>query len=232
MLEEHGDDIGTVMAAAARSMHEDMSSEAMLQSIVDVAAGSVPGFDRASVSMVERGGREATKAATDDLARGLDLLQYELDEGPCVDAMQRPGLVEVPCLRHEQRWPRYVRQAVDLGVTAQLSVMLYLDSDKTTLGGLNLYATGTEDVSEEARAMAELFATQAAVALGSNRHRLTLNEGLASRQLVGQAIGIVMERYGLEEHAAFQYLVRTSSTTNTKLRLVAQALVDSLNQRH
>jgi GAF domain-containing protein len=232
MLETYGNDIGAVMAAAARILHVDMTSEAMLQAIVDVAARSVPGFDRASVAVVERNGRESTKAATDELARSLDALQYELDEGPCIEAMQKPGLVEVPHLRHQQRWPRYVQHAAEQGVTAQLSIMLYLDSDHTTLGGLNLYSTGVEDINEEARAMAELFATQAAVALGSNRHRLNLNQGLASRQLVGQAIGIVMERYRLDERSAFQYLVRTSSTTNTKLRLVAQALVDSTTQRN
>jgi hypothetical protein len=219
------------MAAAARIMHVDMTSGEMLQSIVDVAAGSIPGFDRASVTVVERNGRESTEAATDELSRRLDALQYELDEGPCIEAMQKPGLVEVPHLRHEQRWPRYVRQAVEQGITAQLSIMLYLDSDHTTLGGLNLYSTWVEAINADARAMAELFATQAAVALGSNRHRVNLNEGLASRQLVGQAIGIVMERYRLDERSAFQYLVRTSSTTNTKLRQVAQALVDSTTQR-
>ena len=224
-------DIGSAMADAARTMHEDMTAEEMLQSIVDVAAGSVPGFDRASVAVVERNGRESTKAATDELARSLDLLQYELDEGPCLDAMQKPGLVEVPRLRHEQRWPRYVERAIGEGITAQLSIMLYLGNDLTTLGGLNLYSTQVEEVSAEARGMAELFATQAAVALGSNRHRLQLNEGLASRQLVGQALGIVMERYHLDERSALQFLVRTSSTTNIKLRQVAQVLVDSTSQR-
>ena len=224
-------DIGHVMAAAARSMHRDMTSEEMLESIVQAAASSIPGFEHASVSVVERNGRRWTKAATGDLVRDLDLLQYDLHEGPCVDAMEGPDLVEAPALRHDQRWPRYVRAAVEQGITAQLAVKLYLDDDASTLGGLNVYSTENEGVSDEARAMAELFATQAAVALGANRQRLNLNEGLRSRQVVGQAIGIVMERYELDEHRAFQFLVRTSTNSNTKLRAVAQTLVDEANAR-
>jgi hypothetical protein len=65
---EHGD-FGSVMAMAAvvRTMHQDRTSEEMLQSVVDVAAMSIPGFDRASISMVERRGRDSVKAASDDL---------------------------------------------------------------------------------------------------------------------------------------------------------------------
>ncbi len=226
-----GGDIGPVMAAAARTMHADMTAEEMLQSVVDVAASSIPGFEWASVSLLERGGKQSTQAATDDLARDLDQLQYELGEGPCIDAMKEPRLVEVPRLRHDQRWPQYVPAAVERGVTAQLSIMLYLDDDHSTLGGLNVYSTRTEDISDEASAMAELFATQAAVALGSNRRRLNLSEGMHSRQMIGQAVGILMERYQMDEAAAFRYLVRTSTTGNVRLRDVAESIVEDLNAR-
>jgi GAF domain-containing protein len=227
---EHAD-FGSVMAAAVRTMHDDMTSEEMLQSVVDVAAISVPGFDRASISMVERRGRDSVKAASDDLVRELDLLQYALHEGPCVDAMRGPRLIPVPHLRHEQRWPRYVAAAVERGITAQMAIMVYLDKDATTLGGLNLYSTESEEVSDEAKSMAELFAAQAAVALSANRRRLHLDAGMQSRQLVGEAVGIVMERYQLDEHHAFQFLARTSTSSNIKLRQVAQDLVDEANLR-
>jgi hypothetical protein len=203
----------------------------MLQSVVDVAALSIPGFSRASISMVGGRGRDPVKAATDDVARALDLLQFGLQQGPCIDAMHEPRVIPVPHLRHEQRWPRYVPVALERGIVAQMAVMIYLDEDATTLGGLNLYSTECEEVSDEARAMAELFATQAAVALGANRRRLHLDAGMQSRQLVGQAVGIVMERYQLDEHLAFQFLVRTSTTSNIKLRRVAQDLVDEANAR-
>ncbi len=225
-------EIGPTMAEAARTMHVDMSADELLQLIVDLAAASVPGFERASASVVEPGNREDTKAATDDLARDLDLLQYTLGEGPCVEAMRSPGVVEVPHLRHEQRWPKYVAEAAKRGVTAQLSIMLYLDDDAQTLGGLNMYSLSAEGVSQEARAMAELFATQAAVALGSNRRRLSLDEGMLSRQMIGQAVGIVTERFQIDEHAAFRYLARLSSRSNTKLRVVAEEIVEEANGKY
>jgi GAF domain-containing protein len=103
--------------------------------------------------------------------------------------MRRPRLIAVPHLRHERRWPRYVAAAVERGIAAQMVIMIYLDDDATTLGGLNLYSTESEEVSAEAEAIAELFAAQAAVALGANRRRLHLDAGMQSRQLVGEAVG-------------------------------------------
>jgi GAF domain-containing protein len=223
-------DLGPVMAAAARTMQQ-VAPEELLQAVVDLAAASIPGFDAASVSMLDYGGSETTQAATDQFARELDILQHVLGEGPCIDAMKQPGLVVVPDVRHEQRWPTYVAEAVSRGVLAQMAIMVYLDDEGRTLGGLNIYSRSSAEVTDAARAMAELFATQAAVALGASRHEVNLSEGMASRQLIGQAVGIVMERYGMNEHNAFRYLIRISSTTNVKMRQVAQDIVDEANQR-
>lgn len=219
------------MAAAARSMHQPMTPDELLQAIVDVAAASIPGFDRASVSVLEGRGRESTRAATDELVRKLDALQYELGEGPCLEAMKGPWLVESAPLRHEQRWPHYVPTAVQHGIRSQLAIKLYLTDDQSVVGGLNMYSTVTDEVSEEARTMAELFAAQAAVALGSNRERHNLNEALHSRQVIGQAIGVVMARYDLDQDRAFEFLIRVSRDGNIKLRQVAQDLVDEANDK-
>src|SRR5215213_11534632 len=105
-----------------------------------------------------------TKAATDDLVWKLDALQYDLNEGPCVDAMHGPTVVVAPHIRAEQRWPNYVPEAVKTGLRSQLAVKLYVD-DQGTLGGLNLYSTDSDEVDVEAEHMAELFAAHAAFAL-------------------------------------------------------------------
>jgi hypothetical protein len=111
-----------------------------------------------------------------------------------------------------------------------LAVKLHLD-DKGTLGGLNLYSTESEDVDIEAEHMAELFAAHAAVALGSVSERHQLNQALESRKVIGMAVGVVMERYGLDEDGAFKFLVRTSSNANVKLRVIAQDIVDDAVHR-
>jgi GAF domain-containing protein len=133
-----------------------------------------------------------------------------------------------PRIHHDQRWPRYVPAAVELGLRSQLAVRLYLD-DQGTLGGLNLYSTTSDDVDPEAEGTAELFAAHAAIALGNARERENLNQALHSRKVIGQAVGILMERYEMNEDRAFAFLVRASSHANIKLREVAQELVNRAN---
>ena len=120
-------------------------------------------------------------------------------------------------------------EAVQRGLRAQLSVGLYSDGD--SLGGLNLYSTQTDEIADEAIGIGELFAAQAAIALGRSREALQMHEALESRKVIGQALGLLMERYEMNEERAFQFLVRVSSTSNTKLRDVAAELVAIANER-
>ncbi len=223
-----GSDVGEALAAAARTMKRGHSLEENLQQIVDAARHTVTGFDQVGISTVHRGGKVETKACTGDLVLDLDAVQYGLGEGPCVDSLREAAVVVAPTLRHDQRWPRYVPKAVQRGVRAQLAVKLYLD-DEGTLGGINFYSTTTEDVDPDAGHIAELFAAHAAVALGYARDVDNLNQALRNRQLIGQAIGILMERYELTEERATAFLVRASSHGNTKLREIAKELVDERN---
>jgi AmiR/NasT family two-component response regulator len=101
--------------------------------------------------------------------------------------------------------------------------------DQATLGGLNLYSTVRDDIAPEAQELATSFATHAAIALHQAREIANLHDALESRKVIGQAIGIVMERYQLNEDRAFAFLVRASSYGNVKLRDVAQELVDKSN---
>ena len=220
-----GPDVAHAIAEAARTMNQPQPLEATLQTIAEVARRSVPGFDNVGISTVDRRGNVRTRAAAGDLVAELDALQYQLGEGPCVDTLRQAELVVAPHLRHDQRWPRYVPGAVALGVQSQLAVKLYLD-EEGTLGGINFYSTLSEEVDPDAEGQAELFATHAAIALGNARERQNLNEALLSRAVIGQAIGIVMERYEMNEDRAFAFLLRASSHSNTKLRDVAQAVVD------
>jgi GAF domain-containing protein len=223
-------DIGRAVTMAARSINKRAGLEESLNSIVQVAQWSLPGFDHVGISLIDGRGNVETKAATGDLVWALDKLQYELGEGPCVDTLHDEVLVEAPNLRHDQRWPRYVPRAVDEGLKAQLGVKLYLD-DEGTLGGLNIYSTTSEEIDPEAVHLAEMFAAHAAIALGHAQDRQNLNEALHSRKVIGQAIGLVMERYRLPEDRAFAFLVRASSHANVKLRDIAQAMVDEANRR-
>jgi hypothetical protein len=213
------------LAEAARTINRPQSVEETLAAIAHSARANIPGIDEAGISLVHADGRVETMAATGDLVHRLDGLQYDLSEGPCVSSLSEEPVIVVGPLRHSQRWPRYVPQAVANGLRSQIALRLYVDDDGT-LGGLNLYSTTQEDIAPDAPQIAELFAAQAAVALGHAQETHHLNEALLTRQLIGQAVGILIERYGLDEQGAFAFLTRLSSHSNTKIRVIAAQLVE------
>ncbi len=221
-------EVGAALADAARTMKQGHSLGDHLQQIVDAARHTVPGFDHVGISTVHRGGKVETRACTGDLVRDLDAVQYQLGEGPCVDSLRDAQVVVAPAIRNDRRWPRYAPSAVEHGVRSQLAVRLYLD-EEGTLGSINFYSTTTEEMDPDAEHVASLFAAHAAVALGYAREVDNLNKALHNRQVIGQAIGILMERYQISEDRAFAFLVRASSHGNTKLRELAKSLVDERN---
>ena len=222
-----GPDLTTAaaLARAVETIDESHTFQDTLDAIVEATRTSLPAFGHVSISMRHSDGTMETKAGTDQLAWELDTFQYELGEGPCVDAVESQPVIVAKHLRHDQRWPRYVASAVEKGVRSQVAVRLFANGKHT--GGLNLYSTQHDDIDDEAAETALLFATHAGVMLGHAEHTDQLNQALLGRKTIGQAIGILMERYQMDEDRAFQFLVRASSTSNLKVRDVAHELVVS-----
>jgi GAF domain-containing protein len=223
-------DPASALAEAARTINAVHSLDATLDAIVRAALASVPGFDHVGISIVHKNGKVETMAATGQLVWELDAVQYELGEGPCLRALREEPVVVAEELCHDQRWPRYVPEAVKGGVRAQMAVQLYTEEE--TLGVLNLYSTVVDAVDPEAPRVAELFATHAAFALGRARRESQLEEALSTRQSIGTAIGVVMGRYQISQERAFQFLVRASSTGNIKLRDIADEVVATANDEY
>jgi len=218
-------EIGAALSEAVRTVGKSTSVEEMLETIVNTAQLSLPGFEHVGISTIDKRGNIETRAQTGELVKQLDDLQYGLGEGPCVDTLRTADLVEVPRIRHDQRWPRYVPAAVELGLKSQFAVKLYLD-EQGTLGGLNIYSTSSEEIDDEVPVLAELFATHAALALGKVRELTNLNAALQSRELIGKALGLIMATHQLDEKGAFGYLARISSTSNVKMRDLAARLLE------
>jgi GAF domain-containing protein len=229
-MSQHRFTAATALAEAARSIHQTRSLEETLGAIVHAATASVPGFDQIGISISQHSGEIETKSATGQLVWDLDAVQYSLMEGPCVDAIRKQPVVAVNDLRHDQRWPRYVPEAVAQGVRSQLAFRLY--SDEKTLGGMNLYSTESDTIPDDAPQMAELFAAHATIALDRAIQEDSLNIALSTRGVIGQAIGLTMEHYHVDSTRAFQFLTRVSSTSNIKLRDIAQEVVDQANDRY
>jgi GAF domain-containing protein len=212
------------LAHAAREIGAPRDLATTLDTIVDVARRSMPEINHVGVTLAHRKGRLETIAATGQLVRDLDDLQYDMGEGPCVHAMRSDPVVVVEHARHEQRWPRYTPEAVRRGLRSQLGLRLYVKGDET-LGSLNMYSTTSDVIRPETRPLAELFAAQVAVALKHVLHAESLSAALESRTMIGTAVGIVMERYGLDDQQAFAYLTRVSQHSNVKLKDVAREVV-------
>ena len=196
---------------------------AVLQALCQAAVRSLDGVDHVGISVVHRSGRIETLASTGPLVSKLDQLQYDLNEGPCVDAMRHEGMIIMNHTDTEQRWPRYMQGARELGLGSQMGLRLYAESQ--TVGGLNLYSAHDGGIDPDVVYVAELFATHAALALGKSRHEDDLQMATRSQRVVGQAVGLLMERCELDSDRAFSYLVRLSNTTNTKVRVIAEELV-------
>lgn len=230
MTETSTTGIAAVVAEAARTINAPRSVQARLEAIVQAAPGTVPGFDQVSVSVSYRDGPVQTRAASSDVVEKLDLHQYEAEEGPCFEALRSPGLVVVPSVRAEQRWPDYVARAVQAGVTAQMAV--HLRDEAGVRGSLNLYRTLGEGIDPDAPDLAVLFATHAALALGRAHTEEHLTTALDTRKMIGEALGILMERYKIDEGRAFGFLTRASQTSNFKLRDIAREIVAQADTRY
>jgi GAF domain-containing protein len=216
------------IARISRAINAPNGMESQLDVIVDVARNSMPEIDHAGVSVAHRDGTVETKAATSELVQQLDQLQYSLGEGPCLHAIESDPVVVVQHARSDPRWPRFMNAAVERGVRSQLGLRLYLDEHSR--GGLNLYSTSSDTIDPETESLAELFASHAALAMGRVRTGENLSAALASRTTIGIALGMVMERYGMDRDRAFAYLTRIASSSETKLREVAEHLVSEADR--
>ena len=163
-------------------------------------------------------------AASTDLAAQSDALQDQTRQGPCVDAGLEDETVVVKNAPHGQRWPDYMRLAVELGLRSQIGVRLQGQGKR--LIGLNLYSTSHEEFDPGSVGLAEHFAVHAGLALGQVRREEQLRTAVGTRTMIGTAVGVVMERYKLSQSEAFAYLVRQSSSQNQKLRVVAKDFVE------
>lgn len=222
-------DSADLLARAALEINSHGDLPSTLEAVVACLQTCLPTPHHVGVSLVRRGETVGSRAASDDLAAELDDLQHTLSDGPCCQALREEPVVHVDDLQHEQRWSGYVPLAVARGVRAQLAVRLAVEG--RTWGAINVYATAGPTIDPAVARFTELFATHAAVAVERSRREENLKAALQTRKLIGQAIGMAMERFQLDEEMAFRYLVRLSSNSNVKLRDIARDLVAEANDR-
>lgn len=220
-------DRATVLAALAaelrRAPGEQLTGEALLAHVLEL----LPAAESASITVRGRRGRYVTLAATDDLAATADQMQYELQEGPCVQVADGGDWCRSGDIATDDRWPVWgTRAAEELGARSLLSVRLVGDADH--YGAINAYATSPGLFSDPVEVdLALLVATHAGLALSAAREATSLRTAVHSRHVIGMAQGILMERYELDAGQAFGLLRRYSNTLNTRLHDIAEEVVAS-----
>ncbi|MFI9011144.1 GAF and ANTAR domain-containing protein [Actinosynnema sp. NPDC053489] len=216
------DDLAVRLNEVARALHRQDSAQDTLDEIVRAAVDTIPGAWHAGIMTIVGKRDVETVAATDDIPRDVDQVQYDTGQGPCLTALYLHKIVSAPDLTEESRWPVFAKRALELDVASMLSFRLYVDGDD--LGALNLYSPDVRAFDEESEHVGLLFAGHAAVALATAQEREHLADAVLTRDLIGQAKGILMERHKLTADQAFAVLVRASQQGNLKLRELAERL--------
>jgi anti-anti-sigma factor len=202
-----------------------------LRLIVELARALVEGADGVSVSLL-RHGRLSTVAASDQTIMEMDADQYKTGQGPCVDASLQGEWFHASSLADETRWPEFTPQALGLGINAILSSPL--KAFDQPVGALNIYSRTPLAFHAKDQAAAAVFAKKASVILSDagagvsdTQMALRYQEALVRRKTITLATGILMERYGVDEEAAFTDLLQLSLHRREPLREQAQAMVHS-----
>ncbi len=201
------------------------SDEALtFQRIADRAVEVIPACDFVGITLRRRKGRPVSVALTDEAARLCDDWQYELDEGPCLDALREDHTVRSDDLSTDDRWPTWGPRVVEgLGLLSSVSYRLYLtDQD---LGALNLYGKKASAFTEDDIHDGLALAAHVSVALAAAQKVQQLETALGGRTVIGQATGILMERFELGSDRAFSVLSRMSQQRNVKIRVLAEQIV-------
>jgi GAF domain-containing protein len=212
----------------SRLLLEENQLETTLMSIGRLAASVIPSCEEAGVTLESRGQVEV-RVSTGPTAEKVDSYQYEIEEGPCVAAADSHLPVLIEDMAQEERWPRFASLAASLGVKSSYAIPMILNDEM--IGVLNLYSID-DPFGPSDEQIGTRFADQAAMAV---RHASTFNKtkemidhlhrALATRDVIGAAVGIMMHRDHLTMEAAFTRLKDISQRENLKLRQIAENIV-------
>lgn len=204
----------------------ELSELADLDKSIDLITSSAKWMfdaDEVGVTLIKPGARLETVGPTADLAARADDMQHELGEGPCIDAATEAQIVRTDDPANDARWPLWGPAIAELGVRSSISVDLV--NHQVRLGALNLYGKRHEQFAHLDPEELRTYATHVMAVLGATHRIESLESALETRTVIGQAEGIVMERFSIDAVTAFAVLRRASQQSNVKVRDLAEQLV-------
>ena len=225
------DDLSAALRGMSTMLTGPGNLEETLTRVAEFAVQAIPGADGAGLTLLAEGQRRQTIVASAEFVRQVDDIQYGIEEGPCITAVDQRVTVTSGSLGGDAQWPHFGPRVGRLGVHSVLSLPLLVPG--RVVGAMNVYAHDKDAFSTEAVRLGELFARPAAVSvvnaqLIADSQRLIgqLSEALSSRATIDQALGLMMGLYGDTAEEAFARLTAISRRSGRKLRVVAQELLD------
>jgi len=210
------------VGAVGRELAEADGLQATLQLIVDLGEGLFEHSDGASLMLIGRGGVIVTPAASAPVAYDSDMAQHATGQGPCLDAIREHATIVMDDLETDQRWPDYRSRVLGLGVRSMISFRLFVTDD--SMGALDVYSRRPHAFDRRSQLIGQVFAAQASVAMKAALIEAGLQTALQSRDVIGQAKGIVMARHRLTADMAYEVLRRLSQDRNQKLTELAEEI--------
>ncbi|WP_200828373.1 GAF and ANTAR domain-containing protein [Mycobacterium sp. 3519A] len=214
------------IAELVQALHSrsDADADTVLDELVEHAAVEIPGADYAGITVTRNAKHIDTPAATHKWPILLDEIQQRHREGPCLTAAWEEKIVHVADLETDDRFPSYRRDALEqTPIRAIMAFQLFIADE--TMGALNVYAERSNAFDDSSRDIGRVFAAHSSVAWNSARREEQFKRALASRDTIGQAKGMIMERYGVDAVQAFEVLRKLSQDSNVPLVQVATDLV-------
>jgi hypothetical protein len=221
--------LATRLAEAIRGLQSNSPPDidTTLNELTAAAAASVPGAQHAGITVATRAKNVESASSTHPIAVLLDDIQGRHGEGPCLSAAWDQQIIRIDDMTTEGRWPLYCRDAMErTPIRSVLSFRLFVDHN--AMGALNFYAEAPHAFGDEALEMGLLWATHTALAWTLVRRDKEFRSALATRDIIGQAKGVIMERYTVDSVQAFDMLKRLSQDSNTPLAEIAARLVGTL----
>jgi transcriptional regulator with GAF, ATPase, and Fis domain len=203
------------LAAIGRELSDADGLQETLQRIVELGEGLLEHCDGASLMLIGRGGRIDTPASSSRVAHESDMVQYATGQGPCLDAIGHRRTIVMDDLETELRWPDYRDRVLQLGVRSMISFQLFVTGD--SMGALDMYSRRPNAFDRRTRLIGQVFASHASVAMKAALIEAGLETAIRSRDIVGQAKGILMARHRLTADLAFETLKQLSQERNQKL---------------
>ena len=215
-------DTSTFFSRMALELHDEPTAERTIERIAEFAMAAT-GCDDAGIMLVHGRKQIETAAATSSRVAESHNLQIVHDQGPCLDAIEGGAIYLSEDVGADERWPLWGPAVAELGMRSALSIRLATRSRR--YGSLNLYAERLNAFDDDDVAVATIFVDHASVALAAAHNEQGLQRAIDARKLIGQAQGILMERFDIDAERAFEFLRRQSQHHNVKLRSVAEWVV-------